>query len=90
MQSKSNSHLRAKSNTLDQYEGQVGSEFSDDYLDPNKKATDASDMKYEHPADLERPQFHPMAARGFISDPCGPLYDPTHERSLQPFPPSAE
>lgn len=72
--------VHAQSTTLDQYEGQTGTEFSEDYLNPDKGPSDDKDMKYEHPADLERPQFHPMAKRGFISDPCGPLYDPKHER----------
>ena len=49
-------------------------------MNPDAKQTDPSDMKYEHPADLERPRFHPMAQRGFVSDPCGPLYDPKHRR----------
>ena len=72
--------LVAKSTTLDKYEGKSETESSKSYLDPDKKATDDSDVKYEHPADLERPQFHPMGKRGFVSDPCGPFYDPKHER----------
>lgn len=69
-----------KSSTLDQCEGKSDTDFSKSYLDPNKGATDDSDVEFEHPADLERPQFHPMGKRGFVSDPCGPLYDPKHER----------
>lgn len=75
--------VHAKSGTLDQYEGKSDSEFSEDYLNPDKGTTDDKDMEYEHPADLERPQFHPMGQRGFVSDPCGPLYDPKHERCIQ-------
>ena len=69
--------------TLDQYEGQgkQNKEFSNNYLNPNARSSEPDDVKYEHPADLEMPIFHPMPMRGFMSDPCGPMYDPIHERS---------
>ena len=67
--------------TLDQYEGQGNRDFSNNYLNPDAKSSEPDDVKYEHPADLEMPIFHPMPMRGFMSDPCGPMYDPIHERS---------
>ena len=72
------------SGSLDQYEGKADTRFSEDYLNPDKLQTDDTDVEYEHPADLERPQFHALPERGFCSDPCAPLYDPKHKRWASP------
>ena len=69
---------------LEQYEGRPDPKLAEQYLNPDQKATDDSDVKYEHPSDLERPEFHPMPAHGFVSDPCGPFYDPKHGRQGLP------
>ena len=70
--------------TLDQYEGQSqgNKNFKDNYLNPDAKPSNPDDAEFEHPADLEMPVFHPMPQRGFMSDPCGPMYDPNHDRLL--------
>lgn len=72
--------MASKSSTLDQYEGQSTNKDQAKIMNPDAKASDPSDKKFEHPANLEMPCFHAMPQRGFMSDPCGPMYDPNHDR----------